>query len=137
MKGLLFLLAAAGSLFAQSPKDFVGTWKSDSATAAVARRMELDGNVIVLTEVQPGGNGADEVIIVRKLPTDGSAVKMDSGAYNGATAVGKMEGSVLTVDTTLPNGTKVHEVWTLAGDKNHYSESRGGARGPVRFTRQG
>ena len=52
----LFTLTA-GLVFAQSAKDFVGTWKSDPGTPTMTRKLELDGKVIVMTELQPGRNG--------------------------------------------------------------------------------
>lgn len=137
MKGrflLAILTAATGLLFAQSPKDFVGTWKSDPGTPPMTRKLELDGNVIVMTEIQPGRNGGPAITVIRKYPTDGSEVTMDSGIFAGATATGKMVGKVLTVDTTMKNGAKFHDVWTLSDDKQHYTNEmvisglgRGGA----------
>lgn len=41
--------------------------------------------------------------------------------WAGAKAIGKMEGNVLTVDTTMANGRKFHDVWTLAEDGKHYT----------------
>jgi hypothetical protein len=123
----------AGILLAQGPKDFVGTWKSDPGGPVMTRKLELEGNVIVMSEIQPGRNGGPERTIIRKYPTDGSEVKMDSGIFAGATATGKMEGNVLTVDTTMANGQKFHDVWTLSEDKKHYTNEmvitggRGGA----------
>ena len=151
MKALLFI-ASAGMLLAQSPKDFVGNWKSDPGTPTMTRKLELEGNVIVMTELQPGRNGGPELTIIRKYPTDGSEVKMDSGIWAGSTAVGKMDNGALTVDTTMPNGRKFHDVWTLSEDRKHYTnemvisggppreggnakggEGRGG-RGPIKFS---
>ncbi|HUI75069.1 MAG TPA: hypothetical protein VLX32_09000, partial [Candidatus Acidoferrum sp.] len=43
------------------------------------------------------------------------------GMWAGAKATGKMEGNVLTVDTTMANGRKFHDVWTLAEDGKHYT----------------
>ena len=151
MRALLFI-ASAGMLLAQSPTDFVGNWKSDPGTPTMTRKLELEGNVIVMTELQPGRNGGPELTIIRKYPTDGSEVKMDSGIWAGSTAVGKMENGVLTVDTTMPNGRKFHDVWRLSEDRKHYTnemvisggppreggngkggEGRGG-RGPIKFS---
>jgi hypothetical protein len=137
MKALL-LIAASGALFAQTPQDFVGNWKSDPGTPTMTRKLEFDGHVILMTELQPGRNGGPELTIIRKYPTDGSEVKMDTGIWAGATAVGKMENGVLTVDTTMANGRKFHDVWTLSEDKKHYTNDmvmsgggpgRGGAKG--------
>jgi hypothetical protein len=87
----------------------------------MTRKLALDGKVIVMTELQPGRNGGPELTIIRKYPTDGSEVTMDTGMWAGAKATGKMEGNVLTVDTTMANGRKFHDVWTLAADGKHYT----------------
>jgi hypothetical protein len=87
------------------------------ASAAEVRR----GNVIVMTELQPGRNGGPELTIIRKYPIDGSEVTMDTGMWAGAKATGKMEGNVLTVDTIMANGRKFHDVCTLAADGKHYT----------------
>lgn len=160
MKKLIYpalLMMAAGAMFAQNAKDFVGTWKSDPGGPTMTRKLELENGVIVMTEIQPGRDGGPERTIVRKYPTDGSEVKMDSGVFAGATATGKMEGNVLTVDTTMTNGTKFHDVWTLSEDGKHYTnemvisgapnrggaggggdakggERKGGRRGPIKFS---
>lgn len=131
----IILVAAAGSLFAQTPQDFVGDWKSDPGTPTMTRKLEFDGHVILMTELQPGRNGGPELTIIRKYPTDGSEVKMDTGIWAGATASGKWENGVLTVDTTMANGRKFHDVWKLSEDKKHYTNEMviqgapGGARG--------
>lgn len=140
----LFALAS-GLVLAQSAKDFVGTWKSDPGTPTMTRKLALEGNVIVMTEIQPGRNGGPDVTVIRKYPTDGSTVSMDTGIFKGATATGKMEGNVLTVDTVMPTGQKFHDVWTMAADGQHYtnemviSGGRGGrgGRGGGQGGRQG
>jgi hypothetical protein len=114
-------LTIALPVFAQGPQGFVGNWKSDPGTPTMTRKLALDGNVIVMTELQPGRNGGPELTIIRKYPTDGSTVTMDTGMWAGAKATGKMEGNVLTVDTTMANGRKFHDVWTLADDGKHYT----------------
>jgi len=127
----IFLLMAL-PVFAQGPQGFVGTWKSDPGTPTMTRKLALDGKIIVMTELQPGRNGGPELTIIRKYPTDGSTVSMDTGMWAGATATGKMEGNVLTVDTTMKNGTKFHDVWTLAADGKHYTNDMvisGGSHG--------
>jgi hypothetical protein len=106
----------------------------------MTRKLALDGKVIVMTELQPGRNGGPELTIIRKYPTDGSTVSMDTGMWAGAKATGKMEGNVLTVDTTMANGRKFHDVWTLATDGKHYTNdmaitaSSGGAPRTVKFS---
>jgi hypothetical protein len=107
-------------VFAQGPQGFVGEWKSDPGTPTMTRKLALDGKVIVMTELQPGRNGGPELTIIRKYPTDGSEVTMDTGIWAGAKATGKMVGNVLTVDSTMANGRKFHDVWTLAEDGRHY-----------------
>lgn len=135
MKKLFFpiiLFAAATALCAQTPRDFVGNWKSDPGTPTMTRKLEFDGHVILMTELQPGRNGGPELTIIRKYPTDGQEVKMDTGIWAGATAVGKWENGLLTVDTTMANGRKFHDVWTLSPDKKHYTNEMvisGGAPG--------
>lgn len=116
------LLATAGILSAAGPEGFVGSWKSDPGTPTMTRDLALDGKVIVMTEHIPGRNGGPEMIMIRKYPTDGSTAAMDKGFWAGATATGKMEGNVLTVDTTQANGTIWHDVWTLSEDGKHYTD---------------
>ena len=116
------LLACAGMILsAAGPEGFVGNWKSDPGTPTMTRELTLEGKVIVMHEHIPGRDGAPERIMIRKYPTDGSTATMDKGFWAGATATGKMEGSVLTVDTTQANGTKWHDVWTLSEDGKHYT----------------
>jgi hypothetical protein len=134
----IFLIIAL-PVFAQGPQGFVGTWKSDPGTPTMTRKLALEGKVIVMTELQPGRNGGPEMTIIRKYPTDGSEVTMDTGMWAGAKATGKMEGNVLTVDTTMANGTKFHDVWTLAKDGKHYTDEMvisrgGGAPRTVKFS---
>ncbi len=138
MSATIFLMMAL-PVFAQGPQGFVGNWKSDPGTPTMTRKLALDGQVIVMTELQPGRNGGPEMTIIRKYPTDGSTVTMDNGMWAGATATGKMEDNVLTVDTTMKNGTKFHDVWTLAKDGKHYTDDMtisrgGGAPRTVKFS---
>jgi hypothetical protein len=134
MKKLILtgILGVAGCLYAQTPQDFVGNWKSDPGTPNMTRQLELDGNVIVMTEHVAGRNGGPERIIIRKYPTDGSTVTMDKDPWAGATATGKMENGVLTVDTTMANGTKWHDVWTISADKMHFTNEMTSSGGPAR-----
>jgi hypothetical protein len=135
MYSAVFLIVAS-PVFAQGPQGFVGTWKSDPGTPTMTRNLALDGKVIVMTELQPGRNGGPEMTIIRKYPTDGSEVTMDTGIWAGAKATGKMVGNVLTVDTTMANGRKLHDVWTLAEDGRHYINDVviGGGNAPVYVT---
>lgn len=116
-----FFTVAVASVFAQGAQGFVGNWKSDPSTPTMTRKLELQGNVIVMTELQPGRNGGPELTIIRKYPIDGSEVTMDTGMWAGAKARGKIEGNVLTVDTTMANGRTFHDVWTLSADGKHYT----------------
>ena len=122
MKRLIaFGIMAFAPLFAEGPTDFVGTWKSDPGTPTMTRLLGVDGNVIVMTEIQPRQD-KPTLMIIRMYPTSGSEVKMDyDGLWKDATATGKMQGNVLTVDTVAANGTKYHDVWTLSADKMHYT----------------
>lgn len=138
LTGLMIIaLPVARPVFAQGPQGFVGNWKSDPGTPTMTRKLALDGKIIVMTELQPGRNGGPELTIIRKYPTDGSEVTMDTGMWAGAKATGKMEGNVLTCDTTMANGAKFHDVWTLAADGKHYTNDmvitgmrpRGGGQG--------
>lgn len=127
----IFLIIAV-PVFAQGPQGFVGNWKSDPGTPTMTRKLALEGKVIVMTELQPSRNGGAELTIIRKYPTDGSEVSMDTGMWAGAKATGKMEGNVLTVDTTMANGRKFHDVWTLAADGKHYTNDMVISGGPRR-----
>ncbi len=133
MKKLIYpalLLTMAGMLSAAGPEGFVGTWKSDPGTPTMTRDLALDGKVIVMTEHIPGRNGGPETVMIRKYPTDGSTATMDKGFWAGATAIGKMEGNVLTVDTTQANGTKWHDVWTLSEDGKNYTDEMSSTPAP-------
>ncbi|MDE3170968.1 MAG: hypothetical protein KGL75_12570 [Acidobacteriota bacterium] len=142
MKRLLcsvFLLLIAVPVFAQGPQGFVGDWTSDPGTPTMTRKLAFDGKLIVMTELQPARNGRPAMTIYREYPTDGSTVTMHQGIWYGATATGKMEGNVLTVDTTMKNGSKFHDVWTLASDGKHYTNDMvinrvGAAQRTVKFS---
>jgi hypothetical protein len=118
---LLALLTPAALLLAEGAQDFVGNWKSDPGTPTMTRTLGVDGNSIIMLELQPGRNNGPTMTIIRLYPFDGSEAHMESGIWKGATASGKIEGNVLTVDTTAANGTKYHDVWTLSDDKKHYT----------------
>jgi len=114
-------LALALPAYAQGPEAFVGKWKSDPGTPTMTRELALEGKTIVMIELQPGRNGGPDLTIIRKYPTDGSEVTMDIGMWAGSKVTGKLAGNVLTCDTTMPNGTKFHDVWTLAADGKSYT----------------
>ena len=63
-------------------------------------------------------------VILRQYPTNGQEVTMTEGVWKDSKATGKMEGNKLVVDTTMPNGTKWHDEWTLAEDGKSYSALR-------------
>ncbi len=121
-------------VFAQGPQGFVGNWKSDPGTPPMTRQLTYNGHEIVMVELQPGRNGGPQMTIYREYPTDGNTVTMHKGIWDGATATGKAEGNTLTCDTTMKNGAKFHDVWTLSADGKHYTDkmtiNRGG--GPAR-----
>jgi hypothetical protein len=124
MKRLMLVaifFAIAAPTFAQGPEEFVGKWKSDPGTPTMTRELTLEGKTIVMIELQPGRNGGPDLTIIRKYPTDGSEVTMDIGMWAGSKVTGKLEGKVLTCDTTMPNGAKFHDVWTLADDGKSYT----------------
>jgi hypothetical protein len=129
---LALMLTAAAILFAArpEPEGFVGTWKSDPGTPEMTRELALHGKVVEMTEHIPGKNGAPEMIMIRKYPTDGSTVSMDQGFWAGSTATGTMDGKVLTVDTTQANGTKWHDVWTISDDGKHYTDEMSSTPAP-------
>jgi len=127
----IFLLLAA-PCFAQNPEIFVGKWKSDPGTPTMTRELTLEGKTIVMIELQPGRNGGPDLTIIRKYPTDGSEVLMDIGMWNGSKVTGKLEGNVLTCDTTMPSGTKFHDVWTLAADGKSYTNEMTISGAPMR-----
>lgn len=142
MCSAIFLIFALPA-FAQGPQGFVGFWKSGPGTPTMTRKLVFKDNVIDMTELQPGRNGGPQMTILREYPTDGNTVTMTAGMWAGATATGKMEGNVLSVDTTMKNGTKFHDDWTLSKDGKQYTDhmviNRGG--GPPRtvnfsFTKQ-
>jgi hypothetical protein len=131
MCATIFLLIAA-PCFAQGPEEFVGKWKSDPGTPTMTRELTLEGKTIVMIELQPGRNGGPDLTIIRKYPTDGSEVLMDIGMWNGSKVTGKLEGKVLTCDTTMPSGTKFHDVWTLAADGKSYTNEMTISGAPMR-----
>ena len=125
MQRLIFsaiLLIFAMPVFALGPQGFVGTWKSDPGTPTMTRKLAYRDNMIVMTELQPARNGRAALTIHRDYPTAGNTVTMHTGFWKGAIATGKEVGNVLTVDTTMKNGTKFHDVWTLSKDGKHFTD---------------
>jgi hypothetical protein len=126
---------AATTLLAQDASKFNGTWKgSDNGQI---RKLTYKDGVVHMEETQANGR-----LILRDYPAQGQEITMAEsfGVWAGSKATGKMEGNKLSVDTTMPNGTKWHDEWTVADDGKSYSALRqnlgggpgfggGGARG--------
>jgi hypothetical protein len=123
MCSAIFLLMAT-PVFAQSPKAFDGTWKSTpgTKTPTMTRKLVYRDHMIVMTELQPARDGRPGMTIYREYPTAGNTVTMHTGVWDGAVATGKMENGVLTVDTTMKNGTKFKDVWILSKDRKQYTD---------------
>lgn len=111
-------LAAAAALMAQDASKFTGTWKgSDNGQI---RKLTYKDGVVHMEETQANGR-----LILRDYPAQGQEITMNlEGVWKDSKATGKMEGSKLVVDTTMPNGTKWHDEWTLADDGKSYSALR-------------
>ncbi len=120
-KTIFMTVAALGAtalmLVAQDASKFNGTWKGDKGNQV--RKLTYKGGVVYMEETQPNGN-----VILRQYPTQGQEVTMTEGVWKDSKATGKMEGNKLVVDTTMPNGTKWHDEWTLAEDGKSYSALR-------------
>jgi hypothetical protein len=127
-------------LMAQDASKFNGTWKGEAG--GQTRKLTLKDGVVFMEETQPNGR-----VILRQYPTNGQEVTMTEGVWKDSKATGRMEGNKLVVDTTMPNGTKWHDEWTLAADGKSYSAlrqmvsgangvaPRAGGGGPETFTR--
>ena len=120
-KTIFMTIAALGItalvLVAQDASKFNGTWKGDKGNQV--RKLTFKQGVVYMEETQPNGN-----VILRQYPTQGQEVTMTEGVWKDSKATGKMEGNKLVVDTTMPNGTKWHDEWTLAEDGKSYSALR-------------
>jgi hypothetical protein len=145
VKKAIFMAAAALGvaaflLMAQDASKFNGAWKGESG--GQTRKLTFKDGVVFMEETQPNGR-----VILRQYPTNGQEVTMTEGVWKDSKATGKMEGNKLVVDTTMPNGTKWHDEWTLAADGKSYTAlrqmvsgangaaPRGGGGGPETFTR--
>jgi hypothetical protein len=126
---------AATTLLAQDASKFNGTWKG--ADNGQTRKLTYKDGVVHMEEAQANGR-----VILRDYPAQGQEITMPEsfGVWAGSKATGRMEGNKLSVDTTMPNGTKWHDEWTVADDGKSYSALRqnlgggpgfggGGARG--------
>ena len=121
MKKTMFLTmvalgAAAFILMAQDASKFNGTWKGDNGQV---RKLNFKDGVVYMEETQVNGS-----IILRQYPTQGQEITMTEGVWKDSKATGKMEGSKLVVDTTMPTGMKWHDEWTMADDGKTYSALR-------------
>jgi hypothetical protein len=145
MKKAIFMATAALGvtaflLMAQDASKFNGTWKGEAG--GQTRKLMLKDGVVFMEETQPNGR-----VILRQYPTNGHEVTMTEGVWKDSKATGRMEGNKLVVDTTMPNGTKWYDEWTLAEDGKTYtalrqmvsgangSAPRGGGGTPETFTR--
>jgi hypothetical protein len=125
---------------AQDASKFNGTWKGEAG--GQMRKLTLKDGVVFMEETQANGR-----VILRQYPTNGQEVTMTEGVWKDSKATGRMEGNKLVVDTTMPNGTKWHDEWTLAEDGKSYTAlrqmvsgangaaPRGGGGSPETFTR--
>ena len=120
-KTIFMTMAALGVtalvLVAQDGAKFNGTWKGEEG--GQTRKLTFKGGVVYMEETQPNGN-----LILRQYPTQGQEITMTEGVWKDSKATGKMEGNKLVVDTTMPNGTKWHDEWTLAEDGKSYAALR-------------
>jgi hypothetical protein len=131
------MIMAAFLLMAQDASKFNGTWKGDGGQV---RKLNFKDGIVFMEETQTNGR-----VILRQYPTQGQEITMTEGVWKDSKATGKMEGNKLVVDTTMPNGTKWHDEWTMAEDGKTYAALRlnvtsgnsGGGRGsaPETFTR--
>ncbi|HTA42216.1 MAG TPA: hypothetical protein VK789_07205 [Bryobacteraceae bacterium] len=121
MKRTLFMAMLAFGvgalvLMAQDGSKFNGTWKGDNGQV---RKLNWKNGVIFMEETQTDGR-----LILRQYPTQGQEITMTEGVWKDSTATGKLEGTKLVVDTTMPTGMKWHDEWTLADDGKTYSALR-------------
>jgi hypothetical protein len=122
LKNPLFLTISALALaafpsMAQDASRFNGTWKgSDNGQI---RKLTFKDGIVFMEETQTNGR-----VILRQYPTQGQEVTMTEGVWKDSKATGKMEGNKLAVDTTMPNGVKWHDEWTLSEDGKSYSALR-------------
>jgi hypothetical protein len=114
-----FTLALATVVFGADLPDFTGNWRLDASKMdnsngpppRITRRVEKDGNILTLTEVQT--RDGKQTAIVRRFSTDGSIV---TSALNGQRekSHGMWDGNALVSDTTIGENINVHDVWTLS-----------------------
>lgn len=115
------VLTAALVMVAQAndAKGFVGQWKNAPGATEQHRTITLNNGVLKMTEAMPTQT------IIRYYPTNGSTVtNEDPGFFNGAVATGTIKGNVLTVETKMPNGAEMTDIWTLAPDGKSFTNER-------------
>jgi hypothetical protein len=124
MKQLIYAALAltfTAIVFAADHPDFTGTWRTDVSKMddskgpppRMVRRIESEGNVLTMTEVQV--REGKELAIVRKFSTDGSMVTTTLNGQRVRTH-GMWDGDKLVSDTTIGDQITMHDVWTLSGD---------------------
>jgi hypothetical protein len=113
---LVALAMTAMPSMAQDASKFNGTWKGDGGQV---RKLNWKDGVVFMEETQKDGR-----IILRQYPTMGQEITMTEGVWKDSKATGKMDGNKLVVDTTMPNGTKWHDEWTMAADGKTYAALR-------------
>jgi hypothetical protein len=113
---MLALGTSAFILMAQDPAKFNGTWKGDKGQV---RKLNVKDGVVYMEEQNTNG-----LLILRQYPFQGQEITMHDGVWADSKATGKMEGSKMVVDTTMPTGMKWHDEWTMAPDGKSYAALR-------------
>jgi hypothetical protein len=114
-------------VFAADHPDFTGTWRTDAskmddskgAPPRMVRRIEGDGNVLTMTEVQV--REGKELSIIRKFSTDGSMVTTMLNGQRVRTH-GMWDGDKLVSDTTIGDQITMHDVWSLSEDGQYWTD---------------
>ena len=114
---LVGLGVAAVLLIAQDVAKFNGTWKGEEG--GQTRKLTVKDGVVFMEEMQPNGR-----LILRQYPFQGQEITMTEGVWKDSKATGKMDGNKMVVETTMPNGTKWHDEWTMAEDGKSYKALR-------------
>ena len=113
---MVVVAACATALMAQDASKFNGTWKGDGGQV---RKLNFKDGIVFMEETQTNGR-----VILRQYPVQGQEITMTEGVWKDSKATGKLEGSKLVVDTTMPTGMKWHDEWTMAEDGKSYSALR-------------
>src|SRR6201999_1264943 len=114
---LVALGVTASAAMAQDASKFNGTWKG--AEGGQTRKLTVKDGVVFMEETQPNGR-----VILRNYPFQNQEITMTEGVWKDSKATGKMEGNKLVVETTMPNGTKWHDEWSMADDAKPYAALR-------------